>query len=188
MSASYMCLVLGVTACGIMAIRATRLLAASLWLAGLSAILATFFYMMGAPEIAVIELSVGAGLVTVLFVFTIGIAEDTEDAGESRGTLIPRPVAMILGALVFLLLGWLTLPLVDIEAPAFEPVFTSLLWEGRDLDVLAQVVLIFAGVLGILELLAQVATREEKLQVPPAQEPEVGSRPCSGIERKEAQL
>jgi NADH:ubiquinone oxidoreductase subunit 6 (subunit J) len=184
MSVSYVCLVLGATVCGIMVIRATRLLVASLWLAGLSAILATFFYLMGAPEIAVIELSVGAGLVTVLFVFTIGIAEATEDAGESRGTLIPRPVAMILGVLVFLLLGWLILPLVGIEAPAFEPVFTSLLWKGRDLDVLAQVVLIFAGVLGILELLAQVAAREEKLGVPPVQESGVGSRPCSRTKRE----
>jgi uncharacterized MnhB-related membrane protein len=188
MSISYVCLVLGATACGILAIRATRLLAASLWLAGLSAILATLFYLMGAPEIAVIELSVGAGLVTVLFVFTIGIAETTGDTVGGRGMLIPRPVAVILGVLVFLLLGWLILPLVGIEAPAFEPVFTSLLWEGRDLDVLAQVVLIFAGVLGILELLAQVTTREERLQVPSAQEPEVGSRHCSATERKEAQL
>jgi uncharacterized MnhB-related membrane protein len=184
MSISYACLVLGAMVCGIMVIRATRLLVASLLLAALSAILATFFYLMGAPEIAVIELSVGAGLVTVLFVFTIGIAEATEDAVGSRGTLIPKPVALVLGVLVFLLLGWLMLPLVDIEAPAFEPVFTNLLWEGRDLDVLAQVVLIFAGVLGILELLAQVTARGERLQVRPEQEPEVGSRSYSRTERK----
>jgi len=55
--------------CGVQAIRAKRLLAAALWLAGVSAAVATLMYSLGAYEVAVIELSVGAGLVTVLFVF-----------------------------------------------------------------------------------------------------------------------
>jgi uncharacterized MnhB-related membrane protein len=62
--------------CGLRAIHAQRLVAAALWLAAVSALNAVVLYEMGAREAAVIELSVGAGLVTVLFVFAIGIAGD----------------------------------------------------------------------------------------------------------------
>jgi uncharacterized MnhB-related membrane protein len=140
-------------ACAGLAIRATRLLAASLWLAALSALLSVLFYAMGAPRIAVIELSVGAGLVTVLFVFAIGIAgEETPD----RDALVPRLLAGGLGLLILFLLSWLTLPLTGTRALASEASLASLLWEGRALDIWLQVVLIFVSVLGVLGLLTGV--------------------------------
>jgi uncharacterized MnhB-related membrane protein len=148
----YPCLVLGAVTCGILAIRASRLLTAALWLAGLSALVSVLFYLMRAPRVAVIELSVGAGLVTVLFVFAIGIA------GEEitrQGALVPRPAAWALGLLVSLSLGWFVLPLIGVEVPISEPSLGSILWEWRALDVWVQVVLIFGGVLGVLGLLAE---------------------------------
>ena len=46
--------------------------------------------LLGAPEIAVIELSVGAGLVTVLFVFAINLTgEENLDAKR----MMPKPLA-----------------------------------------------------------------------------------------------
>jgi uncharacterized MnhB-related membrane protein len=148
----YPCLVLGAVTCGVLAIRAPRLLTASLWLAGLSALVSVLFYLMGAPRVAVIELSVGAGLITVLIVFAIGIA------GEEivqQGALVPQPLAWALGLLVFLSLSRLILPLNGVEAPVSEPSLASTLWEWRALDIWVQVVLIFAGVLGILGLLTE---------------------------------
>jgi len=50
------------------------LIASALWLAGVSALVSIMCYLLGAYAVAVIELSVGAGLVTVLFVFAISIA------------------------------------------------------------------------------------------------------------------
>jgi uncharacterized MnhB-related membrane protein len=150
----YPCLVFGAVMCAVLAIRATRLLAASLWLAGLSALLSVLFYLMGAPRVAAIELSVGTGLVTVLLVFAIGIA------GEeivSQKALVPQPLAWGLGLLVFLSLSWFILPLMETQAPVSEPSLATLLWEGRTLDVWVQVVLVFAGVLGVLGLLAEAA-------------------------------
>ena len=47
------------------AIRAVPLLHSAVWLAAMSAMLAIVFYLLGATYVAVIELSVGAGLVTV---------------------------------------------------------------------------------------------------------------------------
>jgi len=60
---------LGILASAILAIRTKRLLISAIWLAVASALTAVMIYLLGAPQIAVIELSVGAGLVTVLFVF-----------------------------------------------------------------------------------------------------------------------
>ena len=78
----YALLVAGAVVCAFQALRASHLLPSAIWLAGVSALTAITLYTMGAHEIAVIELSVGAGLVTVLFVFAISIAGD--DAMDAR--------------------------------------------------------------------------------------------------------
>jgi uncharacterized MnhB-related membrane protein len=137
--------------CAIQAVRAGRLMTSALWLAGVSALLSVVFYLMGAHTVAVIELSVGAGLVTVLFVFAINIA------GEEKillPPLVPRPVALGLVIVSVALVGWLILP-QSAAPPAAESSLSVVLWEQRSLDVLVQIVLIFAGVLGLLGLLAE---------------------------------
>jgi NADH:ubiquinone oxidoreductase subunit 6 (subunit J) len=150
-------LTLGMVACAVLAIRSSRLVVSSLWLAALSAIVAVLIYLLGAARVAVIELSVGAGLVTVLLVFAVGIAGD-EPAAQKP--LVPRVLSWGLGLVVLALLGWLVLPLVTAPPPASQSSLASLLWEGRALDVLIQVVLIFCGVLGALGLLTKAAAVE----------------------------
>ncbi len=145
-------LVIGAVLCAIQALQAKRLLASAVWLAGVSALLSITLYLLGAHEVAVIELSVGAGLVTVLFVFAISIAGEE---AINAPALIPRPLAWGLVILSVLLLGWQVLPVVSISSPFSEPPFASVLWQGRGLDVLVQIVLVFAGVLGVLGLLAE---------------------------------
>jgi len=142
----------GAIGCAIEAMRAKRLLISALWLAGTSALVAVLIYLLGAPEIAVIELSVGAGLVTVLFVFAINIAgEEVLDTHS----IVPKPVAWVLVGLSLLLLGWLNLPQLDLPLPVqLGDPFSNVLWEQRGLDVIVQIVLIFTGVLGVMGLLA----------------------------------
>lgn len=144
---------------GLKAIRAQRLLVAVLWLALTSALVATTLYHTGAPEMAAMELSVGAGLVTIMFVFSIAIAG--EDAMDAR-TLIPPVLAwlLIVGAAVLF-----ALPISSIETldtAVSEPSFATMLWEERALDVLVQIGLIFAGVLGILGLLTEPAIERKE--------------------------
>ncbi len=146
-------LVIAAVACAIQAIRAERLLNSALWLAGASAFIAMIFYSMGAREVAIIELSVGAGLVTVLFVFAISVAGDESIEGRPA---VPRALAVMLAGLCVIGLIWL---LRDLTAPtptaASASALTNALWHERALDVLAQVALIFTGVIGLLGLLAE---------------------------------
>lgn len=144
-------LVVGGVLCAVQALRAERLLVAAMWLGGLSALVAVTLYTMGAAEVAVVELSVGAGLVTVLFVFAINLAGEDTIIGPA---IVPRPLAWALLVATLLLLGWLALPLAGLRPTAVEPPLAGVLWQQRSLDVLLQIALIFAGVLGVLGLLA----------------------------------
>lgn len=168
-------LVLITLAFAVQALRARRLLFSALWLAGASAALATLIYQLGSPEVAVIELSVGAGLVTVLFVFAINVAGEEELLGP---TVVPIWAGGTLVLVASVLLGMLVFPAPTTAAPASEATFAQTLWQARGLDVLIQMVLIFAGVLGLLGLLAEAgapldhsvaravaAERERELQV-----------------------
>ena len=138
----------------VQAIRARGLIASALWLAGVSALTALVLYLYGAHQVAVIELSVGTGLVTVLFVLAINISGDT--ALDTR-MVVPLPLAIGVSVLFVLVLGWLVLAALPVPIPApAAGVFSDVFWQDRGLDVLVQLVLIFSGVLGFLGLLAEV--------------------------------
>jgi NADH:ubiquinone oxidoreductase subunit 6 (subunit J) len=135
-----------------LAIRAGRLISSALWLAGTSALLSILFYMLGAALISVIELSVGAGLVTVLFVFAISVAG--EDAMDLR-PIVPKVVAVGSTFLALALLAGL-IPANPLPSRlVIEPALSTVMWQERGLDILIQIVLIFAGVLGLLGLLEE---------------------------------
>jgi uncharacterized MnhB-related membrane protein len=141
----------GILVCAIMAIRVNRLLHSALWLAGTSALVALMLYMLGAPEIAVIELSVGAGLVTVLFVFAINIA------GEEKltpGNSLPKWLVILGLVLVLGLLALMNLPFLSADfSEQMGLTFLVALWHNRYLDLLLQLVLVFGGVMAMLGLL-----------------------------------
>jgi uncharacterized MnhB-related membrane protein len=142
----------GMLICAIQAIRAPRLIVSALWLAGCSALLALAIGLLGAPEVGVVELSVGAGLVTIIFVFAINIAGEETIATKS---LVPRPLAWALMGLFLALLLWLTLPGLIAPPRARDALpFLQALWGDRSLDTILQVALIFSGVLGSIGLLA----------------------------------
>ncbi len=142
----------GILACAVLAFSARRLLISAVWLALTSALVALMLYMLGGAHLAVIELSVGAGLVTVLFVFAINISgEESFD----KETILPKPYAwgslIIAGGLaIFLIVK--TLGIVNLPEPVAK---TSMInWDARYLDIILQVALIFSGVLGVIGILA----------------------------------
>lgn len=153
----------GMLICAIFAIASSRLLISALWLAGCSALLALALANLGAPEVAVVELSVGAGLVTIIFVFAISIA-----GGEpaEHASIVPRALAWPLMATFFALLAWLTVPRLLTPALTAQPLSVlQAIWQARALDTLLQVALIFCGVLGSLGLLSESGMSEKAHRV-----------------------
>jgi uncharacterized MnhB-related membrane protein len=137
--------------CAYRAMTVPRILTSTIYLASVSAMAAVILYTLGAYQVAVIELSVGAGLVTVLLVYAISVLGDE---AIDLGAVVPKPIAVGLTGLCIVLLGWMGLALARPKGGAFVPLLTAL-WGQRVLDVWIQMVLIFAGVLGILGLLAE---------------------------------
>ena len=157
----YLLLIVAQLFCAYRAIIAKRVLSATLYLAGTSAIVSTILYQLGAYQVAVIELSVGAGLVTVLLVYAVSVVGD--DALDAV-SLIPKPLAFVLVAAIAIFLGGMAYPLIQVNRIADGTSNLSyVLWQQRVLDVYIQIALIFSGVLGVLGLLSeQVLFRNEK--------------------------
>ena len=148
----YLILVLVAAFCAYRAILSKHLLPSALYLACVSALVSVSLYLLGAFEVAVIELSVGAGLVTVLLVYALSmVGEVTLDPGP----IIPKPFAFVLVVAIAVLAGWMAYPVVSQPAAGGEVLLANVLWKQRALDVWVQVALIFSGVMGVLGILSE---------------------------------
>jgi uncharacterized MnhB-related membrane protein len=150
----YAILGLGAILCAYRAMLAQRLLSSILYLACVSAVVSVILYRLGAQQVAVIELSVGAGLVTVLLVYALSVVGD--DAADLISD-IPKPLALTFVALSAALVGFMVYPLVEPSLNVTSFSLTVVLWQQRVLDVWIQIALIFSGVLGVLGLLSEKA-------------------------------
>ena len=160
-SIPYAVFLLGAVFCAYRAIITTRILTATIYLACISALVSAVLYLLGAAQVAVMELSVGAGLVTVLLVYAVSVVGD--DALDPA-SVIPKPLAFGTVALVAALLGWMVFPAVQARVTGVSADLVSTLWRNRVLDVWIQITLIFSGVMGVLGLLSeQIPGRKEEL-------------------------
>src|SRR5215216_1447269 len=89
-SIEYGLFLLGAIVCAYRAIVAKRILSATIYLACISALISAVLFLVGATQVAVMELSVGAGLVTVLLVFAVSVVGD--DAVDPP-SIITKPLA-----------------------------------------------------------------------------------------------
>jgi uncharacterized MnhB-related membrane protein len=145
-------ILLGAVFCAYRAIVAKRILSATIYLACISALTSAVIYLLGAAQVAVMELSVGAGLVTVLLVYALSVVGD--DAMDPA-SVIPKPLAFALVGLTTLLLGWMAFPAIPASFVTGSMSLAVSLWQSRVLDVWIQIVLIFSGVMGVLGLLSE---------------------------------
>jgi uncharacterized MnhB-related membrane protein len=148
----YALFLLGAVFCAYRAIVSKKILSATIYLACISALVSAVIYMLGAAQLAVIELSVGAGLVTVLLVYAVSVVgDDTLDPPS----VVSKPLAVGIVSFVAIMLGTMAYPAIP---AAFERGPLSLavsMWQSRVLDIWIQIVLIFSGVLGVLGLLSE---------------------------------
>ncbi len=151
-------LLAGLLATALMTVMLRDLLKAAVALAALSAVLTIILFMLKAPLAAVFELSVCAGLITVVFISTISmtklrtkeeIAQHREER-RRRFRLLPVVVIALTAAGLALMLPHLgelipnTVPHVTTAAEA------TVFWNERQADLLGQIVIALAGVFGVL--------------------------------------
>jgi uncharacterized MnhB-related membrane protein len=156
----YVLVAVGILIFAILAISTKRLLISAIWLALTSAMVALMIYMLGAPQLAVIELSVGAGLVTVLFVFAINISG--EEVFDLK-SILPKPLVWAFVSVAVLLALFLILHSMGFAKFPQQTSSTvaGILWDDRYLDFLLQIALIFSGVLGVIGLLSHAKADKE---------------------------
>ncbi len=117
-----------------------------------SVMLSLVLFSFGANVAAVFELSVCAGLITVLFVSTVSLTKDSDQKMESRlpGWFLAPMLVVFLGVGYYLAL-WLASVAVPAAGASSLP-FNETFWGRRSTDVIGQVSLILVGVFGILAM------------------------------------
>lgn len=147
----------------------TALLLASLWtvmtrsilrsaigLALTSVILTIIMFRLNSPLAAVFELSVCAGLISVLFVSTISITQPytTEEILKRMKEMFARfkflPLIIIVSAIILTFVN--IKPAINLPRPEIEKDARVMLWNLRNLDLLGQVLILLSGVFGIVIL------------------------------------
>ena len=122
-------------------------------LATVSALLSVLFFQLGCPVAGVFELSVGAGLITVLVVLTISFIQTRKEKRQERKILWAL-IALAASALVFFLFQTTTrLIYPSAIPPAGWGEVGEVLWKLRAFDLVPQVLVVLSAVFGILALL-----------------------------------
>jgi NADH-quinone oxidoreductase subunit J len=129
------------------------LLKAAISLAVASIFLAVLFFEMKAYYIGVFELSVVAGLITVLFISTIAMTRSEGGVREKKLPAVVFPVffALFIAADVVVMKA-LTGRLTVLPGKPEDGGFSEVLWGQRTFDLVAQIGIIFAGVFAVLAL------------------------------------
>lgn len=147
-------LLIGLLACAVLAVLLRDLLKAAISLAMASIFLAVIFFRLDAPYAGVFEISVVAGLITVLFITTITLTRSPSEVKESRRPLLIFPLFFIAFIIVDIVVmkALLQSTRPPLPAPSQVQPFSSVLWNERTFDLVGQIAVIFAGVFAVLAL------------------------------------
>ncbi|PIU19078.1 MAG: hypothetical protein COT18_09205 [Elusimicrobia bacterium CG08_land_8_20_14_0_20_59_10] len=131
------------------AVMARSLLTSAIMLALVSVFASLLLFNFNAPWAAVFELSVCAGLITVLFIGGVSlIRASLEAAGENRLFLRLLPLALA----IFAIAAWFYLPPFFTEMTGWRYIaedtgpIGTVLWQLRRPDLLGQIAMLAAGV------------------------------------------
>lgn len=154
-------LLVGLVLFSVMAILAKDLLKAAISLAVASLLLGIIFFRMNAPYAGVFEISVVAGLITVLFMLTIALTKGGE-AAASKAAAFAFPAFFV----VFIVIDALIMKKLIQKVPALPGpeeagTFGQVLWNARTLDLVGQIAVIFAGVFAVLALFRKGDKKDE---------------------------
>ncbi len=154
-------LLVGLVLFSVLAILLKDLLRSAIALAVASLLLGIIFFRMNAPYAGVFEISVVAGLITVLFMLTIALTKGGA-AAESKAATIAFPAVFVLFAAIdVLVMKKLLARMPALAAPAEAGTFGQVLWGARTLDLVGQIAVIFAGVFAVLALFRKRNDKDE---------------------------
>ena len=133
-----------------------QLVKAAIALAFTSVVLCIIMFKFAAPWAAVFELSVCAGLITVVFISAISLVKPaTEEERAShirfktrRYFLLPLVLLLVGVGLSFVKSAPLPLPAAEVAGTEMR----QLLWGPRALDLLGQILVLLSGVWGVVIL------------------------------------
>lgn len=146
-------LLVGLVLFSVLALLLKDLLRSAIALAVASLLLGIVFFRMGAPYAGVFEISVVAGLITVLFILTIALTTAGEEVRESRLANVVFPLVFVAFIVVDALVMKGLLGQVPALASGAETgAFGDVLWKGRTFDLVGQIAVIMAGVFSVLAL------------------------------------
>jgi NADH-quinone oxidoreductase subunit J len=144
---------------------ARSLLRAMIGLAITSIAIVILMFLLDAQLAGVFELSVCAGLITVIFISTVSVTKPMNnkeiiERTESRiKRFWPLPIISIAGgSLLYLFLSQKSITFFSNTA-ANEPDVRTILWNLRHLDLIGQIVIVIAGAFGVLILFREIKNK-----------------------------
>jgi len=146
-------LLIGLVIFAALAILLRDLLKSAIALAVASLLLGIIFFRMNAPYAGAFEISVVAGLITVLFVLTIALTKTGEEVRESKLVNVAFPVVFVAFIVIdALVMKGLIGKIPALAAGAETGSFGDVLWKARTYDLVGQIAVILAGVFAVLAL------------------------------------
>ncbi|MFZ2957757.1 MAG: hypothetical protein WA705_12790 [Candidatus Ozemobacteraceae bacterium] len=160
----HLLLLLGLLMATLWTALARALIESAIGLALTSALLTIIMFQFDAPLAGVFELSVCTGLISVVFISTIGLTnpvslEETQKRSWDRfKRFVYLPFLLLIIESLFL--G--TQMSFDSSIPVLEQVkdVREVLWHVRQFDMFGQIILLFVGVLGVVIFFKEQAPNE----------------------------
>jgi NADH-quinone oxidoreductase subunit J len=146
----------------------TRILRAVLGLGVVSVLTTLLIFQMGAPLAGAFELSVCAGLITVVFASTVSMIRPAEPAEQERRRS-RQVLRVLLAAGLLLAAGGVALLMhrhgVSRLAPALpggdDLTSQQVLWSTRRLDLVGLLAIVLVGVFGVVVLFKEQPEKED---------------------------
>ncbi|HEX8925196.1 MAG TPA: NADH-quinone oxidoreductase subunit J [Terriglobales bacterium] len=168
-------LLIGLTITALGAVMKRDTVKAAIALALSSIIVAILLFRLLSPLAAVFELSVCAGLITVIFMSTISLTKPlTRPEEEDRLHTRARHLAVlpVLVAAAGALIAFVGIPMTFTLPQSAPPAdVRAVMWNERQIDLVGQVLVILAGFFGVLVLFKERLRATRKTQAAQVPQP-----------------
>ncbi|MCL2799247.1 MAG: hypothetical protein FWD54_03075 [Endomicrobia bacterium] len=135
----------------------TRIIKAAILLAFISLLTTLVLFLLKMPLAAIFELSVCAGLITVIFISVISLTNPLtrEERAEEKTKMFKRvvflPVIVLVCGAAFYMLEK-SVDFIPVVSDAVSVSAETGMWNTRQIDLAGQIIIILTGVFGVIAL------------------------------------